>query len=149
MGIKCRGTNVLLSSKACLNMRGRLLQNIFLVFIGAGFGGVFRFLVSNGIHMLCGKNFPYGTLAVNISGCFLMGLLSTFLLEHFNGISPQLRALLLIGVLGGYTTFSSFSLETLNLFGSGNWLYGMINIVANTVISLLALWVGILGGRSL
>ena len=125
------------------------MNNVLLVFFGAGLGGVLRYGLSNGIHILLGRNFPYGTLTVNISGCFLMGLLSTILLDHVDGMSSQLRALLLIGFLGSYTTFSAFSMETLNLFESGNWFGAITNILSNTAISLLAVWLGILGGRSL
>lgn len=77
-----------------------------ITLILAGFGGVLRYGVSTGIYNLFNKNFPYGTLVVNVSGSFLMGFLFVLLLERFQSIAPQLRALLLIGFLGGYTTFS-------------------------------------------
>jgi CrcB protein len=125
-----------------------LMDNV-LIFIGAGFGGVFRYWVSTGIYSLVGRQFPYGTLVVNVSGCFLMGLLFVLTLERFNSIGPQLRALLLIGLLGGYTTFSSFSIETINLFESGNWVSGLMNIVISTTVCIAATWLGVMGGRNL
>ncbi len=120
-----------------------------LIFIGAGLGGMLRYWVSSGIYFLLGKQFPFGTLVVNISGSFLMGLLFTLTLERFDIIGSQLRALLLIGLLGGYTTFSSFSIETINLFESGNWLGGIMNILLSTVFCITAAWFGVLGGRNL
>lgn len=107
------------------------MANTLLIFLGAGLGGVIRYWVSNVIYLLVGKNFPYGTLAVNVSGCFVMGLLFIVLLERFNGIGSELRAFLLIGLLGGYTTFSSFSMETFNLFENGDWLNAALNILPN------------------
>ena len=125
------------------------MTNIFFIFLGAGIGGVFRYWVSNGIYLLLGRQFPYGTLIVNISGCFLMGLLFILMLERFDNMASQLRAFLLIGLLGGYTTFSSFSIETIHLFESGNGLSAMANIVLSTILCILATWLGVLGGRSL
>lgn len=125
------------------------MQNIVLIFFGAGLGGVLRYWVSNGIHFLFGRQFPYGTLVVNVSGCFLMGLLFVLTLERFESVGSELRALLLIGLLGGYTTFSSFSIETINLLENGNWLSGLMNVLLSTVICLAAAWLGVIGGRNL
>jgi CrcB protein len=123
--------------------------NTLLIFVGAGLGGVFRFWISNISYWFLGRQFPYGTLIVNISGCFLMGLLFVLLLERFDGIGPQLRSLLLIGFLGGYTTFSSFSIETLNLFENGASLSGALNILLSVILCLAATWLGVIGARQL
>jgi fluoride exporter len=120
-----------------------------LIFVGAGCGGVFRYWISNISYWFLGRQFPYGTLIVNVSGCFLMGLLFVLLIERFNGAGPQLRSLLLIGLLGGYTTFSSFSIETLNLFENGAPLAGVANILLSVILCLAATWLGIIGGRQL
>jgi CrcB protein len=125
------------------------LTNSLLIFFGAGLGGVLRYWISNGIHLLLGRQFPYGTLIVNVSGCFLMGLLFVLTLERFDDTGSQLRALLLIGVLGGYTTFSSFSIETIHLFESGNWTSAVMNILLSTVVCITAAWLGVIGARSL
>lgn len=125
------------------------MLNTFLIFVGAGLGGVFRFWVSNLSYLLLGRQFPYGTLIVNISGCFLMGFLFVILLERFDGIGPQLRSLFLIGFLGGYTTFSSFSIETLNLFESGASLSGILNIFLSVILCIAATWLGVIGGKQL
>lgn len=123
--------------------------NTLLIFLGAGMGGVLRYSVSNLIYELLGRQFPYGTLVVNASGSFLMGLLFVVILERFDGIGPQLRSLLLIGFLGGYTTFSSFSMETLTLFESGEWMRAGLNVLLSVTICLALTWLGILGGRQL
>jgi CrcB protein len=125
------------------------MTNTVLIFLGAGMGGVFRFWVSNGVHWFVGRHFPYGTLVVNVSGCFLMGLLFALLLERFDAFAPQLRALLLIGFLGGYTTFSSFSIETLSLIENGAWLSGLSNIFFSVALCMISVWIGIIGGRLL
>jgi fluoride exporter len=78
-----------------------------------------------------------------------MGLLFVLILERTNGVGPQLRSLLLIGLLGGYTTFSSFSIETLNLFESGAWISAALNIFISVALCLALTWLGILGGRQL
>ena len=98
---------------------------------------------------MLGRQFPYGTLVVNVTGCLLMGLLFAIISERFDSIAPQLRALLLIGFLGGYTTFSTFSIETLSLFESGAWGYAALNIVLQLVLSLLAVGIGVIGGRQI
>lgn len=123
--------------------------NTVLIFLGAGCGGVFRYWISNGVYSLMGRQFPYGTLLVNTSGCFLIGLLFTLILERFDGFGVQLRSLLLIGLLGGYTTFSSFSIETLILFESGAWIRATLNIVITTTLCLVLTWLGFVVGRQL
>ena len=125
------------------------MNTIFFIFIGAGIGGVLRYGVSTEIYNLLNKNFPYGTLVVNVSGSLLMGFLFVLILERFQSIAPQLRALLLIGFLGGYTTFSSFSIETINLIENGNWLSAAVNVLLSTTLCLIAAWIGIILGRHL
>ncbi|MFA5959806.1 MAG: fluoride efflux transporter CrcB [Tatlockia sp.] len=125
------------------------MNNTLLIFFGAGVGGVFRYWISYFVYWVLGRDFPYGTLVVNASGSFLMGLLFAVLLERFDGLGSQLRALLLIGFLGGYTTFSSFSLETLNLFESGDWPCAFLNVVLSVTLCIALTWLGVLGGRQL
>lgn len=125
------------------------MSNTFLIFIGAGLGGISRYWTSNGVYLLLGRNFPFGTMIVNATGCLLMGLLYTLILERFNGIKQQLRSLLLIGFLGGYTTFSSFSIETINLYESGDWLNANLNILLSFIICISLTWLGIFLGRQL
>jgi fluoride exporter len=123
--------------------------NTLFIFFGAGLGGVVRYWISNSIYWIVGRQFPYGTLVVNVSGCFLMGLLFVLILERFDVFVPQLRSFLLIGLLGGYTTFSSFTIETINLFENGAWLSAFLNIFISVILCIAATWVGLIGGRQL
>lgn len=125
------------------------MNNSLLIFIGAGVGGVLRYWISTSIYGLLGRQFPYGTLVVNVSGCLLMGLLFVLLVERFDGVAPPFRSLLLIGLLGGYTTFSSFSIETLSLFENGAWFNAVLNVMLSIVLCLAATWLGVLGGRQI
>jgi CrcB protein len=86
---------------------------------------------------------------VNVSGCFLMGILFVLILDRLNGAGSQLRSLLLIGFLGGYTTFSSFSIETVNLFENGANLGAVLNIFLSITLCIAATWLGVIGGRQL
>lgn len=130
-------------------MNNIAIHNSALIFLGAGFGGVFRYWVSTSVYALFGNEFPYGTLVVNISGCLLMGLLSVFILERELSAGPQFRALLLIGLLGGYTTFSSFSMETINLLENGQLLSGVLNIILSVGLCILATGIGVIGAKLL
>lgn len=131
------------------NNSGTDLINTLLIFFGAGIGGVFRYWISTGVYGVLGRQFPYGTLVVNATGSFFMGLFVVLLIERFNGIGPQLRSLLLIGLLGGYTTFSSFSIETVNLLESGAWVSATLNVLITVTLCLVLTWLGMLGGRQL
>lgn len=122
------------------------MTNALLIFLGAGLGGVFRYWVSNVMYFLLGREFPYGTLVVNVSGCFLVGFLFALLLDRFENL--PLRSLLLIGFLGGYTTFSTFAIETLMMFKNEAWWRAFLNIFSSVTFSLVAAWIGIIGGRN-
>lgn len=121
-----------------------------LIFIAAGgaFGAVLRYGASVGVYSLLGRGFPYGTLFVNVSGSLLMGFLSVIMLERFD-IDPEWRAAVLVGVLGSFTTFSTFSIETLNLLEQGEIMRAMANIVLSVFVCLFAVWFGVLIGRQL
>jgi CrcB protein len=122
--------------------------NIMYIAAGGALGAVMRFLVSTGIHSLLGRGFPYGTLTVNVLGSFLMGILFIFLTER-SSLGPEWRALILIGFLGAFTTFSTFSIETLNLIENGAMARAMANILVNVITCILATWLGIILGRQL
>jgi CrcB protein len=123
--------------------------NLLLIFLGAGCGGVLRYGVSNGIYLWFGKQFPVGTLVVNVSGSFIMGVLFVLLLDRLNQDASQMRALMLIGFLGGYTTFSSFSLETVNLIENGALTAAVLNVFLSVILCLCGTWLGIILGRQL
>ena len=121
-------------------------MNLSLVFVGGGIGAVARYWMQGMVYRFMNGVFPYGTIAVNILGCFLIGLLMTGMEERFM-VNPSLRIFITIGILGGFTTFSSFSFETIALFQDGEVFFGMLNILASVVICLSATYVGVFIGK--
>ena len=120
-----------------------------LVFIGAGLGGLMRFLASTAVQKACnGWVFPLGTFVVNITGCLAIGFLAQ-LAESKNLLQPEYRAFFLIGILGGYTTFSSFGYETFQLIRSGEFVYATANAVLQVVLGLFFVWLGTILARLL
>ena len=97
---------------------------------------------------MLGRGFPYGTLFVNVSGSLLMGMLSVILLDRFDP-GPEWRAAVLVGVLGSFTTFSTFSIETLNLLEQGDLMRALANIILSVTVCLAAVWFGVLIGRQI
>lgn len=118
-----------------------MLKTILFIAIGGAFGAVMRFLSQATVYELVGRTFPYGTLFVNVTGSFLMGLLSIFLVEKFN-LSAEWHLAILVGVLGSFTTFSTFSIETLVLFEQGDLFKAMTNILLSVVLCITAVWIG-------
>ncbi|MGE0831388.1 MAG: fluoride efflux transporter CrcB [Simkaniaceae bacterium] len=118
------------------------MKEIVLIGIGGGVGAIFRFLVSRFSQGILGFAFPYGTLIVNVTGAFFIGLLSVLIFERVAHLGEELRALLLIGLLGGFTTFSSFSLETLVLWRRGEVFKTILYISLSVGLSLIATWGG-------
>jgi CrcB protein len=115
---------------------------------GGAIGALSRYWVSTGVYGLLGREFPWGTLAVNVLGSFAMGLLYILMLER-SVMTPELRAAVLVGFLGSFTTFSTFSLETLTLVQQGEMPRALLNIAASVLVCLLACWIGIVAGRAL
>lgn len=111
--------------------------------VGAGgfMGATLRFAVSRASVAWFGAEFPWGTLIVNASGAFIIGLLSAAFMTRFS-VGPAVRGLILTGILGGLTTFSSFTLETLNLVQNGGAIRGLLNVMANLLIGLTVVWLG-------
>jgi len=122
------------------------MTQVLAIAIGGASGALLRFWTSQGVHLLFGRSFPFGTLAVNVLGSLLMGVLYVFLLDRTQ-IAPEWRAALLIGLLGAFTTFSTFSIETLNLLEQGEQLKALLNIVLSVGLCLAATWLGIIIGR--
>ena len=118
------------------------MQQIIYIAIGGSVGAVSRYLISKGINILSAGIFPYGTLAVNIAGAFLIG----FLFSFFNDIviPVHYKSMITVGFLGAFTTFSTYSLESVNLFMSGEYKIAALNILLNNFLSLAAVMGGIL-----
>jgi len=118
-----------------------------VIMFGGALGAVARYVLSTTIMDKIGANFPYGTLLVNVLGSFLMGFLAMFLVERI-GLDPLLRLGLFVGFLGAFTTFSTFSMETMNLFEQGYHVRALINMLVNVLFSVLAVWLGAILGNS-
>jgi len=122
-------------------------QALFIA-TGGAIGALLRFWLSTGMHALLGRGFPYGTLAVNVLGSLAIGWVYVMLIERMSA-GPELRSLLLVGLLGAFTTFSTFSIETLNLIESGEQLKALTNILLSVSLCLAACWAGMIAGRQL
>ena len=115
----------------------------FLVMLGGALGTLGRFLLSAYAASHWGETFPWGTLIINVTGSFVIGFFGT--LTDPDGallVRPAARTFFMIGICGGYTTFSSFSLQTLRLAQNGQWFNAGANIVASNVGCLFAVWLG-------
>jgi CrcB protein len=122
------------------------MKELGLIFIGGGLGSVVRFLLGRWVTTLHELNFPLGTLVVNIVACFVLGLV-VGLVDHRQVFSPETRIFWAVGFCGGFSTFSTFSHETLLLFQQPNVVSGMVYIIASVVLCLLATLTGIWVGR--
>ncbi len=110
---------------------------------GSALGGVLRYWCSGLIAERIGETFPWGTLFVNVLGSLLIGLLATVTAPDARIImAPAVRVFFLVGVFGGFTTFSSFSLQTLNLLQDGEWLFATGNIIGSVVLCMIGVWIG-------
>lgn len=121
---------------------------IALIAAGGAAGALLRYWLSGGVYALLGKDFPYGTLSVNMIGSLLMGLAYVFLFERM-AVSSEMRAALVIGLLGAFTTFSTFSIETLNLIEAGEQLKAGMNVILSVLLCLAGCWLGLVLGRQL
>ncbi|WP_456416589.1 fluoride efflux transporter CrcB [Thiolapillus sp.] len=115
---------------------------------GGALGALMRYWVSTATYAWLGRGFPWGTLAVNVLGSFLMGVLYILLLERLSS-GPEMRAFLLIGFLGAFTTFSAFSMETLNLLEDAQFGKALLNAGGSVIVCVAAAWLGVILGRQL
>lgn len=119
-----------------------------LIGLGGFLGANLRYIVQSWSATRWGDGFPYGTLLANVTGSFVLGFFITIITQHVN-LSSHWRPFLAIGVLGGYTTFSSLTVETLGLMQSERWLTGGVNLFGNVFLGLLAALAGIGLARAL
>jgi fluoride exporter len=120
--------------------------NILLVAVGGAFGSVARYLFSSLVYRLVPSLFPFGTFAVNVVGCVAFGII-VGAAQQRSALGPEGRAFLLVGVLGGFTTFSTFAFESFQLLRDGQFLWGAMNIIGQVVAGIVGLWAGfVIGG---
>ncbi|MBV9243450.1 MAG: fluoride efflux transporter CrcB [Methylobacteriaceae bacterium] len=126
------------------------MQAYLGIAIGSALGGVARYWLSGFVANRVGETFPWGTILVNVTGCFVIGLFAT--LTGAEGrllVSGTVRQFVMIGICGGYTTFSSFSLQTLNLMRDREWLFAGANIALSVILCTLAVWLGHLAAEAI
>lgn len=123
------------------------MMQILLVAAGGAVGSVCRYLVGLGALRLLGSSFPWGTLTVNVVGCFGIGVLAELIVARF-GASADLRLLLITGFLGGFTTFSAFALDAVSLFERGTAFSSVVYLASSIVVSIAATVAGMLLMRS-
>ena len=124
----------------------QLLNQYLVIALGGALGSVLRFWIGTGIDSALTKGssiFPWGTIVVNITGCFIIGLFATLTSPEGRWLVPSLvRPFVMIGILGGYTTFSSFSLQTLNLWNDNQRWEALANVLISVVLCLVGVFVG-------
>lgn len=119
------------------------MLNFLWITLGGAIGTGARFALSGLIARLFGETFPWGTIIVNISGCFVIGFFATSTgTEGRWFVSPTFRQFFMLGICGGYTTFSSFGLQTLTLAQDGEWLKAGANVMLSVLLCLVAVWLG-------
>jgi CrcB protein len=116
------------------------MTNVLFVALGGSIGAVLRYLLSIFMIQLFGSSFPFGTLLVNVLGSFCMGIV--YALGQVSHLSPELKALVGVGLLGALTTFSTFSNETLLLMQQGYWFKALMNVLLNISLCLFMVYVG-------
>lgn len=117
------------------------MAKLLLIAAGGAVGSALRYLVAGWGQKLFNGSFPAGTMIVNVVGCFLIGLLAVALADPVR-VRPELRMALLVGVLGGFTTFSTFGYESFTLMGDRQFALAGMNIVASVTLGLAAVWIG-------
>lgn len=122
------------------------MKAILIIWLGGGLGSVCRYLVQLGVSRLVTVSFPAGTFLVNLSGCFVIGLLYG-LAEKYAVLTAEWRLFLITGLCGGYTTFSSFSYEGVSLFRQGNYSYFILYVGLSVIAGLLSTLAGMALGK--
>ena len=116
------------------------MNNLLLVALGGSIGAVFRYLISIFMIQVFGSSFPFGTLLVNVLGSFLMGMV--YALGQLSHLSPELKSMIGVGLLGALTTFSTFSIDTLLLMQQGFWFKSILNVLLNVTLCIFMVYLG-------
>jgi CrcB protein len=124
------------------------LTEIVLVGSGSFLGGNARYFLATFVADRWGSNFPYGTFIINATGSLLIGLLLTYILAHAS-LSPNYRLIFVVGFLGAYTTFSTYTFDALTLMQNGEWLKSFIYLLGTVVLGMVCVTLGMLAGRAL
>lgn len=124
------------------------MNQLIVIAAGGAVGAVMRYGMSNAVYAVLGRSFPYGTLAVNVLGSLLMGFLFVLLIER-STFDVLWRSAILIGGLGAFTTFSTFSIETLNLIEDGAVSLALLNILLSVALCIIAVWLGVAVARQI
>jgi len=124
------------------------MTKYLMVGVGGALGSILRFWVGGYVSNRLGVRFPYGTFLINCTGSFLIGFVVTLLAERSHW-SPNWRYLIPIGFIGGYTTFSTFELETFRNFQDGEILIAGLNVALSVVIGFASVWLGVIAGRTI
>lgn len=122
------------------------MNHLISIAAGGALGALLRYGFSTGTHHLMGKGFPYGTLLVNVLGSFIIGVVYVYMVER-GELSEDWRAFIVIGLLGAFTTFSTFSFETINLVEAGEMLKAGLNILISVSLCLGACWIAMMLAR--
>lgn len=125
-----------------------MIERLLLLFLAGGAGTLARYGLQGFVQRYAGMSFPWATMAVNVSGSFLFGLLWNVASER-NLLSMEARIIVLTGFLGAYTTFSTFMFDTTRLFDESQFLAGGLNVVGQVIIGLMATYAGMVAGRLL
>lgn len=132
----------------CGEHEGTNLTEILLVGSGSFLGGSGRYLLATFVANRWGAGFPFGTLVINATGSLLIGVVLTYILARAN-LSPSYRLVFVIGFLGSYTTFSSYTFDALTLMQNGEWLKSLTYLLGTMVLGMIAVTIGMLLGRTL
>jgi CrcB protein len=124
------------------------MEKVLWISIGAVLGANLRYWIGDWVAQRFGSGFPFGTLLINISGSFLLGLVVSMTLENFI-IDPRLRLLITIGLLGSYTTFSTYAYESVALLSQGQWALGLFNLLGSSVLGAIFAFLGVWLGKTL
>ncbi|MEA1889955.1 MAG: fluoride efflux transporter CrcB [Pseudomonadota bacterium] len=124
------------------------MKQLLVIAAGGAVGALMRYGMSNAVYSMLGRSFPYGTLAVNVFGSLLMGFLFVLLIER-SAFDVLWRSAILIGGLGAFTTFSTFSIETLNLIENGSVTLALLNMLLSVALCIIAVWLGVAVARQM